>query len=235
VSRLLLAVAVLASSAAFAQADAGVRARPTVAVLYFDVPEKSDELATFRKGFAQMLISDLVADERLQVVERARLEEVLTELKISNTAAFDPASALKVGKLLSARFQVTGNILPLPKGELLFQAEVLEVERGAKRKSVRVKAKLEDIYEAEQSMAKTLIAQLVAEGALPSRDVSGSTGAAAPKAPPKLKYASAVKYAKALDAGDKKDPAAKKALLTEVVKEEPDFVLARVDLANLTQ
>jgi predicted Zn-dependent protease len=41
------------------------------------------------------------------------------------------------------------------------------------------------------------------------------------------------KYGQALDAIDKKDKAAAKAKLQEVVKEQPDFVLASLDLDKL--
>ncbi len=228
--RLLLALAVLAGSVVFAQADAGTRPRPTVAVLYFDVPEKPEELAVFKKGLAQMLITDLVADERLQVVERARLEEVLTELRLSASSHVDPASAQRMGKLLGARYQVMGSIVPMPKGTLFFETRLVEVETGKTVRAVRATAQPDDVFDAEQKTAKALVEQIVAADALAPRAQTAS-----PKAPKKLKYASAVKYAKALDAGDHQDPATKRALLAEVVKEEPDFILARVDLLNLTQ
>ncbi len=49
----------------------------------------------------------------------------------------------------------------------------------------------------------------------------------------KLPLSTGVKYSRALDAKDKKDPATQKKLLAEVVKEQPDFKLAQLDLLSL--
>ena len=42
-----------------------------------------------------------------------------------------------------------------------------------------------------------------------------------------------MKYAQSLQAKDKKNPATQKKLLAEVVKEQPDFKLAQLDLLSL--
>jgi hypothetical protein len=51
---------------------------------------------------------------------------------------------------------------------------------------------------------------------------------------PPLPFATAVKYSRALDAKDKKDKATATRLLQEVVTERPEFALAKLDLASLT-
>src|SRR4051812_39755191 len=80
----------------------------TVAVLYFDYDGKDTELAVLRKGLAQMLISDLLGTPTIRVVERDRLQEVLDELKLQATNKIEPATAVKAGKLLGARYLVLG-------------------------------------------------------------------------------------------------------------------------------
>jgi hypothetical protein len=88
-------------------------------------------------------------------------------------------------------------------------------------------AKLEDIFEAEQKLAATIQAQVAEAAKL------------APPSPPKgatkLRFDTAVKYSKALDAKDKKDKGQAVKLLNEVVKDQPDFKLAQLDLLNLTK
>lgn len=201
-------------------------AKPVVAVLYFDVPEKNEDLAAFRKGLAEMLITDLVQGEQLSVVERSRLEEVLAELELSGSGKVDPATAQKIGKLLGARYQVMGSIVPL--GKLMsFEVKVVRVETGQVLKATRERATVDDVFEAEQKLAATLQALVAeAEKLVPPPPPKGAT---------KLRYDTAVKYSKALDAKDKKNKDAAVKLLNEVVKEQPDFKLAQLDLLNLTK
>src|SRR5215470_4446689 len=81
---------------------------PSVAILYFDYDGKDADLALLRKGLAQMLISDLAGNTSVRIVERERLQEVLAELKLQSSAKIDPATAVKVGKLIGARYLVLG-------------------------------------------------------------------------------------------------------------------------------
>ncbi|MEW5740428.1 MAG: CsgG/HfaB family protein [Myxococcota bacterium] len=220
----LLVLSILVAVPAFAAPPAK---KPIVAVLYFDVPEKNEDLAAFKKGLAEMLITDLVQGDQLTVVERARLEEVLGELNLQSSGKVDPATAQRVGKLLGAAYQVMGSIVPLGPQRLTFEVKVLHVETGKVIKTTRELAKPEDVFEAEQKLAAS-IQVLVAEAEK-----------LAPPSPPKgatrLRFDTAVKYSKALDAKDKRDKDKAVKLLNEVVKEQPDFKLAQLDLLNLTK
>ena len=60
----------------------------------------------------QLLNKSLQAEGRINLVEREILEKLLQELQLSSSALADPMTSLKLGKLLSARFIVTGNIIP---------------------------------------------------------------------------------------------------------------------------
>ena len=56
-----------------------------------------------------------------------------------------------------------------------------------------------------------------------------------PKRPAHASVAVALKYSKALDAIDRKDPAAARKELEALAKEQPDFALATLDLAQLVK
>lgn len=206
--------------------DAG-KARPIIAVLYFDADASYTDLVAFRKGLAELVITDLVQAERWRVVERARMEEVLAELKLQESKSFDQATARQVGKMLLARYQVMGSLLKTKQG-VMIQAKLIDVEKNEAIKSVRVVASDDDIFEAEQRLVTQLQARIAeAEAEQPPAEAPKKTG--------KLRYDTAVKYAQALDAKDRKDKKTAVTKLTEVVKENPDFILAKLDLATLTQ
>lgn len=227
-----------------AQADDSDK-NPTVAILYFDY-DKDDDMATLRKGLANMLITDLVDTPGVTIVERGRLQEVMDELDLNRSKKIDRRSALKVGKLLRADYIVFGSYFVL-RGKLHVQARVTDVERG-KNVIGRMNhaGSLDDFFEIEQKIADELRSKmgdkLEARAAKRARK-SGSKGskktAKKPKRtlkrPKKLHAKTASRYGKALDDIDRGDKKAAKAELEAIVKEQPDFELAAVDLASLSQ
>jgi TolB-like protein len=228
---LLLALALLPVTA-----RAGDR-RPTVAVLYFDYGGKNADMAVLRKGLAQMLISDLSSLDAVRLVERDRLEEVLAELKLGQSAKIDPASAAKVGKLLGARYLVLGGYFDLMT-TLRADARVVEVETGKVLSSTGATGKPEDFLTLEQKLGEELAKILKAKATPlpePREDAPPAKKVERPKPPAQLKTRTALRYSKALDAIDRKDRETAKKELLAVVKEQPDFQLATVDMDRLIQ
>ncbi|MBX7096631.1 MAG: hypothetical protein K1X89_02870 [Myxococcaceae bacterium] len=225
--------ALLLSALAFA-ADApkpSATPAPLVAILYFDVQSNDQKLQVLKKGLAQMMISDLSAAEGIRVLERERLEDLLAELKLQQGAMVDKATAAQVGKLAGARYLVTGSVIEAGKN-ILFEARAIRLETGdvlkpEGGKPMRVKASADDVYEAEQELSGRL------------SELLSKAEALAPPAPKKtgvkLKLSTALKYAEALDAKDKKDPKTAADKLKAVVKDQPDFVLAALDLDRLVK
>jgi TolB-like protein len=215
--------------------DAGPRVKPVVAVLYFDMPEsgeKAAELADLKKGLAELIISDLVAGDQVTVVERSRLEAVLGELNLQASGKVDPATAQRVGKLLGAKYLVWGSLTLVPfvkTDPASFKTRVVVVETSAlKQRSHR--GSLENFYELQAAMSVDAAEQIAELEQL------------APPPPPQKagrpSFNNAVRYSRALDAKDKKDPAKAKQLLVEVIKDQPDSKLAQLaqlDLLNLSK
>ena len=81
----------------------------------------------------------LQTEGRVQMVERELMEKLLAELKLSASSLADPATALKIGKLLSARVMVTGSILPENKG-MTIALRFIDTETTAVRKVLTVEA-----------------------------------------------------------------------------------------------
>src|SRR5262249_25814551 len=209
-----------------ARAAAAAAEAPTVAVLYFDYEGKDAELALLKKGLAQMLISDLLGNESIRVVEHDRLQEVIAELKLQATNKIDQATAVKAGKLLGARYLVLGGYFDVMKS---FRADagVVEVETGRVLYSSGANGKPEDFLSLEQKLAGDLGRWFSTN--LPK--VKAETKR--PKPPAALKARTLLEYGRALDAIDLGDKKAAKESLEKVVKEQPDFQLASLDLDKL--
>jgi TolB-like protein len=225
--RRLLFIVLVAPLVAHGHLDGG--SRPVVAVLYFDVDERLGELTVFRKGLAQMLITDLVASDRLTVVERERLEEVTRELDLRGSRYFKNGQLIDVGAFLQASWKVTGTILPMKDG-LLIDARVISVRTASVVKTARVVMKADDVLEGEQQLAQKLTSAIVEAERLGKWEPP-----AKPSSKLKLKLKTAVRYSEALSAKDLKDSDKARQMLEAVVKDQPDFILARMDLAALAK
>jgi len=205
----------------------------TVAVLYFDYDGKDADLAALRKGLAQMLISDLLGTPTIRVVERQRLQEILDELKLQATSKIEQATAVKAGKLLGARYLVLGGYFDV-KGTFRADARVVDVETGKVVFSIGATGKADDFLTLEQKLSGELggyFAKLPAVPAVPA--VKPQTNRQPAKPPAALKVATLVEYGKALEAMDAGDTKTAKLRLTKVVKDQPDFQLAQLDVDKL--
>ena len=121
---------VLTTLAVFAIAAPARAASPaTVTVLYFDNDTGDESLAYLGKGLADMMITDLAAVPAIQVVEREKLEALLTELKLQRTKYFDAKTAQRIGKGVGARFAVAGSFTWLAP-EMRIDVRVIEIANG---------------------------------------------------------------------------------------------------------
>jgi hypothetical protein len=177
-----------------------------------------------------MLISDLSSSDAIRVVERDRLEDILGELKLQGSGKVDAQSAAKVGKLLGAKYLVLGGYFDL-QGALRVDARIVEVETGRVLKSFGTNGKPGDFLPVEQQVAADLgkwFATLPAPTSSPP-----PTPKKQPRPPAVLKIKTAVKYAEALAQIDSGDKDRAKETLAKVIKEQPDFALASLDLDRL--
>jgi TolB-like protein len=188
--------------------------RPRVAVLYFDYNGKNDELAALQKGIAQMLVTSLQQTGVVEVIERERLEAVLGELKLQKGKAIDPATAVRVGKLLGVRYLVLGGYVDL-LGRLRIDTRVVEVQTGRIAGTAASQGKIEEFFALHEELAGKLVAAL---GAMPTSEPPART--ASGKSPPKGIW---VDYARALEAYDRGDRKAAWTLTDDILRNYPDF------------
>lgn len=206
-----------------AASAAAAEPKPRIAILYFDISSTDPEHQVLKKGLAEMLITDVSSDPAITVVERSRLEEVIAELDLQQTGKIDPATAAQVGKLVGAQYLVMGS-LTAQKAAARIDAKLVRVQTGEVTATRQV-VKDGDVFDAESKLAEALnalIAKADSRDRPPSKKKTG-----------KLTMDNAVKYSQALDALDKKDRKGAQAKLQEVVKAQPDFLLATLELDRL--
>jgi TolB-like protein len=109
----------------------GQDTRPGIAVMPFDnsgsYGQDKENFDALQKGIAGMLISELAANPAARVVERAEIQKLLEEQNLGATGRVDPQSAAKVGKLVGARYVITGAFIDF-YGDFRLDARIVNVE-----------------------------------------------------------------------------------------------------------
>jgi hypothetical protein len=84
----------------------------------------------------------------ISIVERKLLNKMLTELKLSASALTDPATSIKLGKILSARIMVSGT-LSTDGGRAVLLMKFVDTETTEVRKMLTIEAKGKEIDKQE--------------------------------------------------------------------------------------
>ena len=96
------AMSILAWPATRLPAQAEADTRPTLAIMPFTNGAliAAADYAPLSKGIAELLLTDLSANEKIRLVERDRLEDILTEQRVQTANDVDQTLAVRLGKLL---------------------------------------------------------------------------------------------------------------------------------------
>lgn len=144
-----------------AGAPSGVAAqeeeKTVVAVLRYDNNTGDAQYEHLGRAFSSMMISDLSVIERIQLVERDRLEELLAELDFQQSGYVDPESAQTVGMIVGAEFVVAGAFLTADP-EMRLDTRIAKVETSEIVTTAEVTGEQESLFELQQRLADELIA-----------------------------------------------------------------------------
>lgn len=75
----------------------------------------------------EQVSSEMATSQRLRPVDRALLDQILEELRLSNSELSDPQRILQLGRLLAARILVSGSIVRY-KGQLQLFLKAVDIE-----------------------------------------------------------------------------------------------------------
>lgn len=180
-----LALAIVAAPAA-ARAQGGAGApdtRPTVAVLSFDnsAMVRRDEYAPLSQGIADMLITELSASPRIRVIEREQVQQILDEQNLGASGRVDKETLARVGRILGARYMITGGFVVDPRETVRLDARTFNVETSEidSKSTVSVTGKAENILALIGEVGQRLGDRLRLPALVPAVNPGGVPGAAA--------------------------------------------------------
>ena len=168
----------LLSVAAFAPVMLPAQGKPVVAVMYFDNNSFGKDRADYEglgKGIADMLITDMAGNSGVQVVERERVQALLTEQNLTKQGAVDPQTAIRLGKIVGAQYMITGGFMSDGKGTLVLTARAINVQTSAITNPVKLTSKGDDVL----GLIAQLSTKLNTEMKLPALQVGDASGASA--------------------------------------------------------
>jgi TolB-like protein len=174
---LALAMAAVAAPNLFAQA------KPVVAVLPFDNNSIGKDAADYTgagKGMAELMTNDLVSNPNVVVVERDRIQALLVEQNLTKEKTIDPATAIRLGKIIGAQYVIYGAFMSDGRGNFVLTGKTVNVETSVIGNPTRVNAKGDDVL----GMIAQLTSKLAAEMKIPALRVGDAGPAAVPAGQP---------------------------------------------------
>jgi TolB-like protein len=246
--RVLTAAAIVAlPGVSRAQADT----RPIVAILSFDnnsIGAGRQDYDGIGKGIQETLIADMAANGKIRLVDRERIQRVLDEQKLTKSGSVDPATAVRVGKILGAQYAIYGGFMSDGRGSMVLTAHSTDMETSALGNAMKVQRKTDDVLGLIGEMTAKLNGEIKFDAKAGRRISDAGSAPASTKSTPvetfakpvsrmvmktKLDVAMMKVYSNALDEMDRKNAAKAAALFKQVLAKFPDFEPAQKNLDRL--
>src|SRR6185436_506901 len=104
--------------------------KPGVAVLPFENSAVQPDMAPLGKGIPALMITELARNPDIRVVEREQIQRILDEQKLGANGNLDPATVVKVGKLVGAKYMIAGSYITDPSRKLVIALRCFNAETG---------------------------------------------------------------------------------------------------------
>jgi TolB-like protein len=179
-----IALVALALTALAVPATVEAQAKPVIAVLPFDNNSIGKDRMDFDgigKGVADMLITDMASSASVTVVERERIQALLTEQNLVKSGSIDPQTAIKLGKMIGAQYMITGGFMSDGRGTYILTARAISVQTSQILNPIRITTKGDDVL----GLMSQLSTRLNSEMKLPALQVGDAgTSTATPAGHP---------------------------------------------------
>ena len=208
------------------------KATQSIAILYFENNNDDDrELQRLSKGLCSMMIEHFQDTSDMKVIERARIQSILSELEMTRGPQFDQATVAKIGKLVGAEYLVFGSYFEIFK-KFTISARVVKVETGVIVTAAGVSGKADSFDTLQKNLSNELLTKISGVKKVNSKHLAGKEGQAEPVAS-KVSVSNVAKYGDALDLFDKGEKPGARKILMDIVEANPDFSVAKTMLETM--
>jgi TolB-like protein len=205
--------------------------RPGVAVFPFtnggSFGRGREDLAALEVGIQQMLLTELHQNTGLRIVERSALRDMLGEQDLGTAGRVDAATAARVGRLVGARYAITGTFMDL-NGNFRLDGRIVDVETGEILRAVRIENQRRDhLYRLLVDLAQ----QITAGVNLPPLARAAQQERRARNVPDEA----TTMYSRALIYAENGDTEQAIELYRQIVRRFPDYTEAREELRQMEE
>lgn len=123
--------------------------RPGIAVITFDdggsYGQEAEDFAALQVGLQQMLITEFAFNGALRVVDRGRINELLSEQDLGASGRVDANTAARIGQIVGAKFTVMGGFVDF-YGDMRIDARIVDTETSEIVRVERVRDDREKMF-----------------------------------------------------------------------------------------
>lgn len=188
----------------------------TVAVFYFKDLSPDHRFGHLQKAIAAMIITDLSQVDSLQVLERMRVQYLLTEMEMGQTGIVEKKTAPRTGRLLGAENLIVGTF---NTGSFRVNTSVASAAESQLKGSIAVHSQVDEFYILQKELVHKILKVLNVK-LTPKEEAKFSKY--------HTKSLNAVVYfGQGLEAIDMNEWKEAKEYFDRAVKEDPSFGLAK--------
>ena len=188
-----------------------------LAVLEFENNTGRADVEHLKKGLRDFFVTDLQGVSGVTLVERGRIDEVLKEIKMTQSKYFDQATAAKIGKQMGASHILTGSYLCLNK-KWRMDIRVVATATGEILVTGKQEGSEDDVFDMEKALVEAMAKKLKPD--LSRRELRKINQVQTEK------FSSFDKYSRAVDKAERGDAAGAVKLREEGAREDKSFSLA---------
>ena len=212
--------AVQFARAAIADSTIGTTDPQAVAVLPLLV-EGDSIYASLSRGLASIIVSDLDLLDRFRFVERLQINAIMNELALGQTAAVDPQTLARAGRIIRAGRTVQGTLDVAVEEQTSLTAAVVTDQQGDPR-TVSIPGRLEDLMDMEKELVFGISEAMGYTPTLAERRIIDENGTRS--------LLAFLAFSRGLEAEDNNDYAAASLHFQEAIAEDPGFAQAEAQL-----
>lgn len=134
--------------------------RPSLAIINFTNQDLDNpEWQWLSKGLADMLITDLARTDKIQLVDRDKVQNYLDEIALAESGVIDKKTALRLGQIAKVTKALFGNYR-VENGRIEIQAYVINVDGNNVERVESVTGSVKDILDLEKNLALKIVENL---------------------------------------------------------------------------
>lgn len=112
---------------------------------------KEDRYAYLESAMTDMLHTDLVK-ENIAMAERIQIENLMQEVRLSESGLIDPDKAINAGELWGATLILYGGIDKREGNEIIFKVNAISMDNGSDEEVCRVSGQEQELFNIERSL-----------------------------------------------------------------------------------